>query len=797
MTSGQTMTFDLEDPREQRTALRKQLYANGFTPIPTKFKQAVYPNWSKMEVTPSEIETWESKGYLLDTGIRCGDVVAIDWDISDADLLNDLLDYLIAKRVMDESLFVRIGKPPRELWVYRTKDKVGKKTTGFFQYPDAADDAKPHQVEVLGTGCQFAAYGMRDPETWYIWPELALHDHKYMDLPEITLAQIDAIRDASADFFADRGLRQISNGTSAEAGYSHVYDLTDSMAFEVQHMGVMTVAEIRDYLSSSEDAVLRCKVEVLRPGTSGSWAGMISLSGGVVCISDHGSYTSHFPASSKPVDIKGVLSRLFERFPQQVKKFEAAQERHVEKPLTPVGDLALDPTDPFDVNHAKSIERFAYAQTTDTVIDTVTNVFDMKVGHFRNFVSNIYTIEEGNRGGSTTITLSDVWMRDSRRKLVARAEMRPDQPYPFYEDNGQQYYNIYRDHVLPTGGDPSFGFDIIEKLLPIEAERHYFLQWLAYKTLYPDTRGPGIIMVANDKFGVGRGSMAEMIKMLFAPGMVRTVDFDTLTGKGTQGQYNEWLVDALMVVVNEAQEIGGSKWAAKHNAYEHLKNIVDPGHHDIYVKRKNLGNYMGRTSASVLVFTNHKDSVILPEGDRRFAVLENGPKQPPEYWEQFHRWRRDPRNIGAFLEELKQYPLEGYSPFVAPPMTHAKADMLDAGGSSMDRAFETVMAKFTGSLLVREQVVIELEYYLEDHGVDFPEDWERVADRVFGQYTRKFIAGPDNVRIDGKVRIVRQLRSPPQNEMDVDAVIAEVLKNGPVTKPVTESDKVVRFGAKK
>lgn len=791
------MPFQLEDPREQRTQLRKHLYQSGFTPVPTKNKVALYPNWSKMDVTPDEIDVWATKPHLLDTGIRCGEVIAIDWDISDADLLNSMLDALIEDGVIDESLFVRIGKAPRELWVYRTVDKVGKMTTGFFQVPTAGEDDKPHQVEILGTGCQFAAYGMRDSETWYTWPELALHEHEYNDLPVITLEQITALRDAAIEFFKFYGLHQISNGSTADAGYAQAYDLTDDMRFEVKGLGDVTVAEIREHLQSSSDDVLRCKVDTLRPGTSGSWAGMISLVNDNVCLSDHGSYTSHFHVSQKPVDTVSVLTKLMDKYPDQVKKLETKQERPAERPLPTNTDLDLDPTQPFENNHAKAIERFAYAQTTDTVIDAVTNVFDMKVGHFRNFVSNYFTMEEGRNGRSTVTSLYDVWMRDSRRKLVTRAEMRPDKPVPFYEDDGNTYYNIYREHHLPTGGDPSFGFDIVEKLLPIAEERHYFLQWLSYKLQYPDTRGPGIIMVAHDNFGTGRGSLGEMIKAMFSVGMVRTVDFDTLTGKGTQGQYNEWLVDALLVMVNEAQEAGGSKWQARHNAYEHLKNIVDPGHHDIYVKRKGLGNYMGRTSASVLVFTNHKDSVVLPEGDRRFAVLENGPKQSDEYWKEFHAWRKDPSNIGAFMEGLRQYPLEGYDPYSAPPMTHAKADMLDAGGSPLDRAFEKIMPKFTGPLLVREQVIIELEYYLEDTAVEFPDDWQKVADRVFSMHTRKFLAGPDSVRIDGKQRIVRQLRKPELDEMDEATVVEEVMKNGPVIRPVTESTKVVKFGSKR
>jgi hypothetical protein len=787
------MTFDPTQARDQRTAIRTQLWDNGFTPLPNLRKMCLMPNWSREEITRDMVTSraWQRMARFQDTGLRCGEIIAIDFDVNDKALLNDLLDALVAENIIPESRFVRIGRPPREMWVYRTADKIGKRTTGFFAPQNATEGDKAEQVEVLGNGCQFAAYGQRDENTWYAWPDQNLLDYKYMDLPEITLAQVEAMKNFAIAFFEKRGLLRKSREGGTDSGYTKVFDLKPEMVFEIQNAGEMTIAEIEAYLHQHPDEVLRCRVDELRPGTSGSWAGMISLSNDLLCLSDHGSYTSHFPANANGEEDFLKLGKLMENLPTPA-LFANIESKASGRSQV---DLSMSPDRAFDDNMAIALQRFAYIKETDTIVDAMTNTSGMTVQHFKNFSAQYYSTETGPRGGMTVTMLADLWLREPGRCTVKQTEMRPDKPFPFFTESDVSYYNTYRPLTLPTGGTADMGFDLLEKLLPVEAERHYFTQWLAYKLMHPDVRGPGIIMVANDEYGTGRGSLIEMIKMMFAPNLVREIDFETLSGKGTQGQYNEWLVDALLVAVNEAQEASGSKWQQRISAYEHLKEIVDPGKHSVYVKRKGLNNYMGRTSASILVMTNHMDSVAIPAGDRRFAILENGERQPPEYWKAFHAWRSDPRNIGAMVEKLLQYSLEGYDPFVAPPVTASKLDMVEASGSALDRGADFVLNRCKGPLLTREQLQLGLEEYLSEYSVEFPDDWRRVSDRIFNRRTRR-VPGIDAVRIEGKMRFVRALGFCPEFANE-DEIIATVLLNGPMSRQIGGSGNVVNFAARK
>lgn len=784
--------FPLEDARARCTDLRLRLFDNGFDPLPNENKIPRLKDWSRVKITEDMIRsrTWARSNKTRDTGIRCGDVVALDWDINDKSLLNDLLDLVIDQKIVEESPFVRIGMKPREMWIYRTKEKIGKRSTGFFARPGADPDDKSEQVEILGAGCQFAAFGQRDPTTAYTWPVNSLADYKLMDLPLITAAQVEALKDFAVLFFEERGLVRKSAEGGTDEGYTHAYDLTPDMIFDVRNIGNMTVAEMQTYLEGQpENTELRCRVQALRPGTSGSLAGQASLSNGVVCISDHGSYTSHFPADLASNDNIEALGTLLAERPA------AAMFARPEPVLRRQRSMELDRHGVYEDNYGIVLDRYIYVAELDTVADVVTNRFDIPLANFRNMMAPYYTVELGPKKGETLHYLADQWLRDKDRREVRLALMRPDKPYPLYEEKGDGYFNTYRDHDLPTHGQPALGFDLLEKLLPVPAERHYFTQWLSFKVQFPDTRGPGVMMVANDSYGTGRGTLIELVSKMFAPGLVREIDFETLAGRGTQGQYNEWLADAVIVAVNEAQEVTGSAWRNRTNLYEHLKEVIDPGKHSVYVKRKGLKNYMGRTSASLLIMTNHADSVAIPKGDRRIAVLENGEKQPQEYWNRFRAWMAEDANVGAFVEQLKKYPLDGYQPYAPPPMTHAKTDMIDASTSALDQAVNHVLDAMTGSLLTREQLVLALERYVVEYSVEMPTDWQKAILSIYQRRTRTPLGGPSAILIDGKMRFIRQLRQPPAGTFDTEkGTVSEVLLNGPVTRPLQNAAKAVNFG---
>lgn len=772
------------DPRADRTALRLKLYQNGFTPLANKNKMTLIKEWSTLEVTPELIQSrqWARSQAFLDTGLRCGDIIALDWDIDDKDLLNALLDAVIAEGVVSESPFVRIGKAPRELWVYRTADKIGKRTTGHFLPPGSPEDFSGYAVEVLGAGCQFAAFGQRDENTAYAWPADSPLDHVYMDLPEISLAEVERLKNFAIAFFETHGLTRASAAGGTDGGYTHVYDLTPELVFEIKDQGAMTVAEIAEALAANPEETWRCTVDSLRP-TSGSWAGMVSLVNGVVCISDHGTYTSHFPLEADSGKIMQLLGRLLaERFPAP-----AAPEPE---------DLNLDPLKPLDDNLAKALRRYVYVESDAVVCDPQRQFMLNTVRQFKDNMKNYVEVRLGARGGEQKAYLADLWQEHPGRLTVQDAQMRPDRAGELiFVNDTALHVNTYAPPIFPPGGDARIGLQLIDSLLPNPAEHRFFTQWLAHKYRHPAIPGPAVVMVARGAFGTGRGTVIKLMEALFGDKYVKRIDFNALTGKGSQSQYNDWMSEALVVAIDEASENEGSttRWQARNNAYEHLKTIVDPNPRTVHIKRKSVKNTTEKTFASFFIASNHSDALVIPANDRRFAVLENGAPAPTAFWDAVYVWLAAPANIGAFARHLMTVDLEGYNPFTAPPMTAAKADMIEAGASDLDKAAALVLAAPVGAVMVKEQFVLLVETTMLEQNFDFPEDWQRIAERIFTRKSRR-VLGPDRHLVAGKMRSVRLVGScEPGVLQNLTSMISEIEKNGPLVRPIATSGKVVSF----
>lgn len=804
----------ITDVRKQRTELRLQLLANGYTPLPNNRKICYLEGWSTVDVTPEVIESreWARKGSWSDTGIRCGDIVAFDFDIDEADILNDLLDVLVGEGLLPETPLVRVGRPPREIWVYRVEGPTtAKRTTGGFGFADEQVEVKKRiaagegpgkfrklVVEVLGVGAQIGAFGQHSDDHDYNWPLQSPIDTPVEDLPAVTREMIEAVVTRSAEFFNALGLEQIDLGGGTNDGhYTRVYDLTDDMVFPTRELGDLTVPQLKDYFDAHPGAMLRCTVAALRPSTGGSMAGMVNLVQGLLCVSDHGSYTSHFPVDANPADkLARMGDKLMSLFGDRHAKPEPVKH-HEARSTEPGEDLAMTPHDDFDTNLDTALRRYAYITSDDTIVDTFINAGHMSVQHFRNLMMPFFYTEETKQGGEKICRLSDAWMQNPDRVNVAAAQMRPDQAWPFYEMDGQLFANTYRPQELPAeGGDATIGLNFLRTLVPNPDEHAYVMQWLSYKLQNPHVRGPSIVMVANATFGTGRGSLGSLLEDLLGERYVNHVDFTTLTGKSYQAQYNEWLMDSLMVVVNEAADSdrNASKWEAKNQAYEHLKNIVDPANTRNQINRKGKSNYQGRTFASVMIMTNHADALVIPAGDRRFYIVENGSNSSPEYWDAFHAWRSDPANVGALFRALCAVDLTGYNPFQAPPMTRAKAEMIYAGMSDLDRAMAAVLDALPGRLVVREQVFVQVDRYAHDNAMNLPDEWRnRSGEKIFNSLTRAAYGVVDRIRMDdGKQYAPRALPGlDPNVLLSKESMLEEILKNGPTVRTLGNATGVV------
>ncbi|OSM07617.1 PriCT-2 domain-containing protein [Magnetofaba australis] len=165
----------------------ERLIAGGFSILPIapgkKYPGAYqrgawrpYKGWNKhaeRATTLNELSIWR-QWPDAGIGVACGNVAAIDIDVSDAIIAQQVED--LARERLGDTPAVRIGHAPKRLLVYRTAEPFS--------------GIKQHPLEVLCLGQQFVAYAIH-PDTGqpYHWPNASLVDQRVDDLPTISQQQ--------------------------------------------------------------------------------------------------------------------------------------------------------------------------------------------------------------------------------------------------------------------------------------------------------------------------------------------------------------------------------------------------------------------------------------------------------------------------------------------------------------------------------------------------------------------------------------------------------------------------------
>ena len=163
--------------------MAEQAYDNGFSPIPLDGKKPCLRNWTNfvMEKDDEKRQAFIDKHKTKNIGFRTGHLVAID---------NDNDDPVKARRIRQvvfdicgQTPFIRQGRAPREVYLYRTSAPQNKMQVGG--------------VEILGRGQQVVVHGIHpDTQEPYIWPNESVLDATPEDLPEVDKATLKRLYEA-------------------------------------------------------------------------------------------------------------------------------------------------------------------------------------------------------------------------------------------------------------------------------------------------------------------------------------------------------------------------------------------------------------------------------------------------------------------------------------------------------------------------------------------------------------------------------------------------------------------------
>lgn len=131
----------------------------------------------------STLAKWD--GYPSpNVGILTGDTIAIDCDLPDQRTAEEV--YRIAGEIFGSNDYLRFGRRPKFILVYRTTQRFRKIISNKYEI-----DGETQQIEILGEGQQFVAYGTH-PGTGkpYEWPSEDIARIQSTLLPVVSTEQL-------------------------------------------------------------------------------------------------------------------------------------------------------------------------------------------------------------------------------------------------------------------------------------------------------------------------------------------------------------------------------------------------------------------------------------------------------------------------------------------------------------------------------------------------------------------------------------------------------------------------------
>jgi uncharacterized protein DUF5906 len=340
------------------------------------------------------------------------------------------------------------------------------------------------------------------------------------------------------------------------------------------------------------------------------------------------------------------------------------------------------------------------------------------IASLRGFMQPYALVCEGPRGGTKIVSVVDDWMRHPLRVHIDKMETRFDRMRPTFVEDGLTVFNRYWPPAhLTSGGELETFEAFFARLIPSDTEREWVWNYLAHKVRKPWVPMIAVIMVAEE-FGTGRGTLFDILELLFGKDYVVPCTFGELTGTAAGARFNDRLANALIATVNEAADEDGHQQARRRLNYEALKNIIDPSptaRHRFEAKGQHA--YAQCSARTTMVATNHRDVVKLPRDDRRISVVTCGSKMTLAERADIRAWMEVPENIGALHRALLMrpaVPLDVFDPYGDPPPFAGRLEMIGMGETQLEDAYGTATDALKGCPLFTMTQMQRLIAYFGD-----------------------------------------------------------------------------------
>lgn len=261
------------------------------------------------------------------------------------------------------------------------------------------------------------------------------------------------------------------------------------------------------------------------------------------------------------------------------------------------------------------------------------------------------------------------WFADPLKRVVLPSQIQFDPT----KTCGVECINTFKGlPVAPVEGDCA---DVLALLMHLVSESapdeagiskvlNFVMDWMAYPLQHPGAKMASALVFHGPQ-GTGKNLFWEAYARIFG-------EYATVIGQAQlESQYNDWAGGKLFVIGDEIA--APNDQAHQKNA---LKSLVTSEIIQINVKFQPLRTE--RNHANFVFLSNDNKPLALERDDRRYLVIYCPPKLTNGLYERV--WQSlDAGAVEAFYAFLVKRDLSHFQPHTPPPMTTAKADLVELG----------------------------------------------------------------------------------------------------------------------
>nr|WP_246206356.1 primase-helicase family protein [Propylenella binzhouense] len=249
-------------------------------------------------------------------------------------------------------------------------------------------------------------------------------------------------------------------------------------------------------------------------------------------------------------------------------------------------------------------------------------------------------------------------------RKVEAVDYLPGVEQRFIPTSSGDVLNAWQDTgVQPEAGDASIIHEHLEYLIPNEVERRHLLDSFAHLVQQPTAKLRHVLALIGGQ-GTGKSFLGAVLGRIVGSENVITCENSDL-----ESRFNAHLGNRRAAVL---EELGIMK---RKDIYEAVKRFIADDH--MQVEEKAIPRFTARTPKLILAFSNHLRPTDLPQGDRRFWICRSDvDRQSDAYYNRL--WNEGLDQVPVFVHDLLRRDITGFDPDAPPPMTAAKAEIIEA-----------------------------------------------------------------------------------------------------------------------